>query len=150
MFRSMICSFAVFTMFASSAFATSTIHCRYNNIPNGSWPDNGAIRNDMIKISGIDTNAPQAYWTPFVDTSSSSEPLIVTKVQAFRCPNCYDVYAQTLGGSYVIFFKIHIEQDTLSDEIRSDFWFRQDVGGPTDWVQMNEEAGICLTNGGRQ
>ena len=149
MFRSMFYCLAVVSMFASSAFATSTIHCRYNNIPNGSWPDTGAVRNDMIKISGLDTNAPTAYWTPFVDSSAISEPLTVTKVQTFRCPNCYDVYAQTPSEGDVTYFKIHIEQDTSTDEIKSDFWYRKDVGGPTDWVQMNEEAGICFTNGGR-
>jgi hypothetical protein len=136
--------FAVLFM-SSSAFAG--INCVFNNIPNGGFPDQGPIRNDMFKFSGLGAGEGakvDAFWTPFYNLSSETIPLKVVEVVTLRCPNCFDVFANT-EGAQVANFKIAIRQDGLGNKIYANVEYKMNVGGPEEWTAFNETPGVCTS-----
>lgn len=129
---------------SSSAFAS--INCVFNDIPNGGFPDKGPVRNDLFKFSGLGEGEGaevNAFWTPFYNLGSETIPLKVVNVDTFRCPNCFDVFADTQGGQ-VSNFKISIRQDGLGNMIYANVQYRMNVGGPTKWTPFNEAPGVCI------
>jgi hypothetical protein len=131
------------TLFSGAALADASYSCMFRNIPNGSAEFPAPARTDFIKLAELTGDAPAAYWTPFANLGAETQPLVVTDVLVFRCPNCFEVLAQTAGESQVTFFKISIEQNFSSGTIESQVWYRMNVGGPTEWVPFNKEPGVC-------
>jgi hypothetical protein len=133
-----------FLFVSVSAFAG--INCSFDNIPNGSFPDSGPVRNDLFKFAGLGEGEGAevgAYWTAFYNLGGSTQPLKIVKIDTFRCPNCFDVYANTLGDAQVTMFKISIRQDGQGNEIYSNIKYRMNRGGPSNWLPFNETPGIC-------
>jgi hypothetical protein len=142
--KTMLGKLVAFLFISGSAFAG--INCSFDNIPNGSSPDNGPVRNDLFKFAGLGEGEGAevgAYWTPFYNLGGSTQPLKIVKVDTFRCPNCFDVYASTLGNGQVTKFKVSIRQDGLGNEIYANIKYRMNRGGPTNWVPFNETPGVC-------
>jgi len=137
-------SLVAFLFVSVSAFAG--INCSFDKIPNGSFPDSGPVRNDLFKFTGLGEGEEAevgAYWTTFYNLGGSTHLLKIVKIDTFRCPNCFDVYANTLGNGQVTMFKISIRQDGQGNEIYSNIKFRMNRGGPSNWVSFNETPGTC-------
>jgi hypothetical protein len=144
MFRNVFTGLVLMAVFASSAFASSEISCRYDGIANDSWPDRGPDRSDMFKFTNLaETEGAFAAWTPFANIGGETQPLDVTEVKVFRCTNCFEITAQTSLSRQTTQFKVTIKQDPISGEVRSNIVYRMNFGGPADWVSFNDKPGAC-------
>ncbi len=143
MIRTAVSGTLLMLSFASSAFAVE-ITCRFDNIPNGSYPDAGPVRNDMFKfaLDASGTGTEYGFWTPFFNLGAESEPLTVSSVMSPRCPNCYNIFARTHGEQWSE-FKVEVRQDAVSKAVSADVEYRMNVGGPTEWYPFNLEPGVC-------